>query len=760
MSFSLQRRPLVPAGGGQGLRVGSARVDVTPALGVGLGGVGPTANSAQGAFGRLFANLLLIEDDAGTRVLLLTADLFAGSRYLCEALGIALADVGLTTDRILLAASHAHRAPSSLLGDGSFDRLAGPAWVRDPWEAHFDQPLADAMVARLEAGARAILGTPSRSSEVVTLRPAQLALTAPRLWGYSNNRSCSALDGVLTNEDPEAWLWRDPAALTDAEKRVLGERFSGSSVPAWLGGPVPAGEPAFVRGDLEPTPDRPVRIGSPMGAGSIPDMESIDDVLRGLLRKGDIAPALHLLGGRRGPRRPMRSGPLDEAVLDARLHLLVAREPGGLPIGAFGLFSATPTLLGGKHGIYTGDALGLAGMLARAQLSTPVPLGIGGGALGDVNLVPRGISMDDLRKDGGELEAAAAFIQDTGAAFAAAITDALEHASLSWIDSVTLHPTYLDADPVALGLDPQGRQSGTSLGGSELAGSPLAAILKEGLRSRPSTPPIQQSPKASVNQLQAPPAVWPLRAIRFTHAGEDWWSLLGLPQEVSTNLANELAVVVGRGRHPVSVASPCGGFAGYANTRWGYIAQAYEGSMNLHGRFTGDVLLRAFADGLPSAPLATDVAFSSTPGSLPLRLGKAARKPNALSANVRLHAARFKTFGRHRRPQLEVIDAEHGTLVVRAVVDGRHPHGPVWDGPRVAVGLVDAGRTRVDPFTMGTLPANDVNWPFLVWADVRKNTTHWRLQVRLPALAGRIGLVLHDPITGAGVRYLDADGWF
>jgi hypothetical protein len=758
MGFTVRRATRVdPPATGQ-LRAGSARVDLTPALGKGLAGYGPTSNAAQGTFGRLTATLLLLEDPHGVRALLVAADLFCGSRYVHEALGRLLAVHGVSTDRILVAGNHTHRAPSSLLGERSFDRLAGPAWVRSQWDAHFDQSLADALVERIATAVEEILGSDARTPDRVTLRPCELALTAPRVWDVSTNRSSAALDGSQTDQDPEAWLWGDPPALTDADRLALAERFSGSPAPTWIRGPRPATAPPFLRGDLTPTPSRPVTIGVPSGPPSVPAPDSLDAVLRALLRRGDLGPALKMATAHRGPPRDAEPTPLDPAVVDARIHLLLAREPGGPAIGGFGLFSATPAMFGAAHAIYTGDAVGVAGAIARSRLEDPVPIGLGGGAVGDSNLVPPGRSFDDLLRERDDLGEAAQLVQATAEVFAAAIVDAMERAPVAWTSELTLHPTYVDLDPVAAGLDPHARQSGTSLAGSELAGSPLSVVFREGMRSPPEEPPTLQSPKPGIPQLEGPASVWPLRALELRGPTGPWWTLLGIPAEVSVALANELSVVVGQGRHPVSVASPCGGFSGYANTRWGYLGQAYEGSMNLRGRFTGDVLLRAFADGLSTGPLDGEASFGSTPGTLPGRLGRHARKPNALSRSVTLQAKRFKSLGRLGRPRLEVERVGSG-LLVRAVVDGAVPVDPVWSGPLVAVGATDARGTRVVPFTFGKLPADDVHWPFLVWADVRRDRCIWRFQVEIPAVDGAIGLVLEPPVTGAGVRYLVETGW-
>ncbi|MBW2256872.1 MAG: hypothetical protein JRI25_20075, partial [Deltaproteobacteria bacterium] len=79
---------------------------------------------AQCYWGRLFANVLLVDDGHGERVALVTTDLHAGTRYLVERLASLVApSTGLTIDRIVLAASHTHGGPGHIYGGRHFDAM-------------------------------------------------------------------------------------------------------------------------------------------------------------------------------------------------------------------------------------------------------------------------------------------------------------------------------------------------------------------------------------------------------------------------------------------------------------------------------------------------------------------------------------------------------------------------------------------------------------------------------------------------------------
>ncbi len=773
MPFDIPRPPRTDAPAGNRLRAGAARIDLTPQPGVGLGGHGPTANAAQGCFGRLFATILLIEDDHGNRTALVAADLHAGSRYLHERLGQRLADVGLTTERILIAGTHTHRGPSSFYGNHSYDRMAGPAWVRTNWTDHFDEALSDALCDRLEAGIRSILGPETRTPDLVTLRRAKLGLAGPTCWGWLTNRSGAALDGEQTTLDPDDFRYVDPPPLSDADRRALGLRMTDSPTPSWLGGPAPSGTPPFRPGSLGPNTPEPYTPKAPSGPVTPPSSDILEDLVEKTFGSGKLGPLLDIAKVKvHSKRRKLKPHALDTALVDARMHVLVARERrgdgrNGPLIGAFALFGATPSLFGARHPLFSSDAYGWACHRVRAALPTPVPVGIGGGPVGDANLKPRGFDLDDVRKNGRDYDTAVDMVQTVGDALSDALIDVLDRQALAYADDLTLSFAYDDFDPTAAGLEPRGILGGPALGGSELADSPLSGIFEEGMREKPEYD-AQQSPKARLPRLESPPAPLPMRLVTLSRPTGPWWSIAGCPVECSHMLAAHIRDSVTGGGWPMSIASPSGEFGSYAGTRWEYVSQAYEGGATLYGRYQGDAMLARFGSLPTSAPTGT-AHFTSTPGTLPLRIGargeKKKDKPNLFSNGLELNGARLTKLKRKGKPDFDAR-VDGNTLVLRGSFDGEYPDTPYWDGTFLGVGLKNPSRTAVSQLTWpgSGLPVDDLHAALTTFCDVRKKRNRWYVEARLEGFAGHLAtavFILWPPLTGAtDPRFLDDDGLF
>ncbi|MEZ4320261.1 MAG: hypothetical protein R3F61_22470 [Myxococcota bacterium] len=773
MPFDIPRPARVDPPSGQRLRAGSARVDLTPRLGVGLGGHGPTANAAQGCFGRLYANILLLEDDLGNRAALVAADLHAGSRYLHERLGSRLASEGLTTERIFIAGSHTHRGPASFYGNHSYDRLAGPSWVNTNWSDHFDQALSDALSDRIEAGIRAILGPATRTPDLVTLRRAKLGLAAPLCWDWLVNRSGAALDGEQTALDPDDFQWSDPPPLSDADRRAFGARLTGSPTPAWLGGAVPPGTPAFVPGTLGPNPTATWQQKVPSGPLSPASPDVLEDLIENGFGKGRLHPFIDIAKVKiHSRRRSLPKNPLDRALVDARMHLLVARErnPNGTNgplIGAFGTFNATPSLVSHRHAVFCADAYGFAAVHARQKLAVPVPVGIGGGCVGDANVKPRGMDLDGVKDKSRDLDGGVDMVREVGTALGEALFDALDRQALAYADDLTLSFAYDDFDPVFAGCDVNGILGGPALGGSELAASPVSALFEEGMKEKPEYAD-QQAPKARMPRLQSPPNPFPLRLLTLSRPSGPWWGLAASTAETSQVLASRIRDTITSGQWPLTVVSPSGGFGSYAGTRWEYVSQAYEGAATLYGRYLGDAITARFAS-LPTAAPSGVAHFTSTPGTLPLRLGaKCERKrdrPNLFSNDIELHGSVLESLKARGRPDFVAL-TQGSDLVLRGSFEGVTPNAPVWDGPWVGVGTVDAARTTVTAirYPGSSLPADDRNTAVLVWCDVRKSRNRWYVEARIPGAAGALStavLALFPPLLGGSVpRFLDDSGLF
>ncbi len=105
---------VIPATGtiAQEFKVGVARTDITPDGPIWLTGYGNRNKPSEGVEQRLFAKALVIEDSAGTRTVLVTADVIGFPAELTEAIATRLNEtIGLTRERFMLVASHTHTGP-------------------------------------------------------------------------------------------------------------------------------------------------------------------------------------------------------------------------------------------------------------------------------------------------------------------------------------------------------------------------------------------------------------------------------------------------------------------------------------------------------------------------------------------------------------------------------------------------------------------------------------------------------------------------
>ncbi len=99
-----------------GWRVGVARTDITPQAPIWMAGYASRNHPSEGVLHPLWAKALAIEDQAGSRVVLVTTDLIGLNRAVSEAVGARVkARTGLPRERIVLNSSHTHSGP--VVGD-------------------------------------------------------------------------------------------------------------------------------------------------------------------------------------------------------------------------------------------------------------------------------------------------------------------------------------------------------------------------------------------------------------------------------------------------------------------------------------------------------------------------------------------------------------------------------------------------------------------------------------------------------------------
>jgi len=160
------------------VRAGAARVDITPSLGVAIAGYGFFLGKYARCFwGRLRANVLVIDDGAGERVALVATDLHTGTRYLVERIAQRVApSTGLRIDRIVLAASHTHAGPGHIYGARHSDAMVANGKGFDIVTAEY---LAERIASAIEVACQG-------------LQPARIGYGSHPCWGYLINRSLRA----------------------------------------------------------------------------------------------------------------------------------------------------------------------------------------------------------------------------------------------------------------------------------------------------------------------------------------------------------------------------------------------------------------------------------------------------------------------------------------------------------------------------------------------------------------------------------------
>ena len=212
-------------------RAGVARVDITPAPGVPMGGHSKAGRIARGYWTRLFARAFVLEDAAGNTVALVSCDLWSVPAGLVDR----VAEILLTRaethhidrDQLVLAATHTHHSPGNFSTSAFYNVWASASMGFDARLFEFlAQPIAQAIVNA--AAAR---------------RPATVSHVASPLNGVTRNRSLAAF--LLNAEraevdegvDPRATaLWIREAA---APGRVLGVAAFVAMHPTLLGRATP-----------------------------------------------------------------------------------------------------------------------------------------------------------------------------------------------------------------------------------------------------------------------------------------------------------------------------------------------------------------------------------------------------------------------------------------------------------------------------------------------------------------------------------------
>jgi neutral ceramidase len=94
------------------MKAGSGRVDITPGQPIWLSGYASRTHPSTGALTKLWAKSLAMEDEKGSRVVIVTTDLIGLPRAITDAVSARAAkEYGLERSRILFNSSHTHTGP-------------------------------------------------------------------------------------------------------------------------------------------------------------------------------------------------------------------------------------------------------------------------------------------------------------------------------------------------------------------------------------------------------------------------------------------------------------------------------------------------------------------------------------------------------------------------------------------------------------------------------------------------------------------------
>jgi neutral ceramidase len=123
-AYSVATPPALPEP--QTALAGVGRVDITPPPGYPTGGGGPEGGVARGYWTRLYARAFYFRDPDGHQLVMVSCDLFAMPAGLTAQVGSLVADLGISPEEMVLAATHTHQGPGNFLTARTFNDFGSP----------------------------------------------------------------------------------------------------------------------------------------------------------------------------------------------------------------------------------------------------------------------------------------------------------------------------------------------------------------------------------------------------------------------------------------------------------------------------------------------------------------------------------------------------------------------------------------------------------------------------------------------------------
>src|SRR5262245_22466563 len=142
-------KPPVPRPGGAGLRVGTAKVDITPMPGFSMAGHAVAGKTARGYWTRLYARVIYLEGDNSDSVVLVVCSLVGIPGGLvdrgAELVRATKGGQHIGRDQIVISATHTHHAPGNFFTAELYNGFASKY-------GGFDQRLFEFIAQRIAAG--------------------------------------------------------------------------------------------------------------------------------------------------------------------------------------------------------------------------------------------------------------------------------------------------------------------------------------------------------------------------------------------------------------------------------------------------------------------------------------------------------------------------------------------------------------------------------------------------------------------------------
>ena len=159
------------------MRIGFAKLEITPPLGTELGGYAGY-RPCESVHDPLYCKAVVLEQQ-GVRYGLVALDLMCADESLHQKIAEAVADLGISKERLIVCAIHSHAAPVGLIpGEGA---LATVNSTITPRKAEFADYIRQVVAAAAETCARAVAGL--ESFEVRTAQGAAPAVGSERHTG-------------------------------------------------------------------------------------------------------------------------------------------------------------------------------------------------------------------------------------------------------------------------------------------------------------------------------------------------------------------------------------------------------------------------------------------------------------------------------------------------------------------------------------------------------------------------------------------------